>query len=113
MLPPQQQQQHDESENMQRQDKEDNKEKPKTTSGKKEGKDKYSSSPRGRGRGGISVLSHRRGGHVQLVGKNTFAAPRAIIRPLGFSQQKPSTVKKQDDEAPKSNEDFRKMLLKQ
>lgn len=99
---------------MQKQDEEG---KPDKTQGKQEAKqDKYSASPRGRGRGGrsSSVLSHRRGGHVQLVGKNTFAAPRAIIRPLGFTQPKPALAKKQQqDEEPKSNEDFRKMLLNQ
>ena len=104
-------QHHDGEDNIEKQDREDHEEK--EIHGKKEEKVKYTPSSRGRGRGGrTSVLSHRRGGHVQLVGKNTFAAPRAIIRPLGFSKQRPSNVGKQDDE-PKSNQDFRKMLLKE
>ncbi|KAI5070523.1 hypothetical protein GOP47_0014866 [Adiantum capillus-veneris] len=68
----------------------------------------------GRGRGGRSsgaLVSHRRGGHVQLTGKNTFAAPRSIARPLGFSQKGQVEGMKPDE--PKSNEDFRKMLSKE
>lgn len=70
---------------------------------------------RGRGRGGTSnvlPISHRRGGHVQLTGKNTFAVPRSIARPLGFSQRRQQAEDMKPDE-PKSNEDFRKMLSKQ
>ncbi|MCO5600438.1 hypothetical protein L7F22_054551 [Adiantum nelumboides] len=73
-----------------------------------------STSSRGRGRGGrsnASLVSHRRGGHLQLTGKNTFAAPRSLARPLGFTQQ--GQVEDMKPDEPKSNEDFRKMLSKQ
>ncbi|KAK1287180.1 hypothetical protein QJS10_CPB19g00314 [Acorus calamus] len=51
----------------------------------------------------------RRGGHVQLEGKNTFAMPRAVVKPLGWSNK---DSKKEGDEKPKSNDEFRDMLLK-
>lgn len=63
------------------------------------------------GRLSAMLASHRRG-HVQLSGKNTFAVPRAIVRPLGFSQQGHPKEEKQE-EALKSNQEFRKMLLKE
>lgn len=67
----------------------------------------------GRGRGGrfpAMPVSHRRGGHVQLTGKNTFAVPRSLTRPLGVSQRGHVQV---TEEEPKSNDDFRKMLSKE
>ncbi|KAK1274923.1 Heterogeneous nuclear ribonucleoprotein 1 [Acorus gramineus] len=51
----------------------------------------------------------RRGGHVQLEGKNTFAMPRAVVKPLGWSNK---DSKKEGEEKPKSNDEFREMLLK-
>lgn len=71
-------------------------------------------SNRGRGRGGKfnpSHALHRRGGHVQLSGRNTFALPRAIARPLGFSGREGKEVVQ--EEVPKSNKEFRDMLLNQ
>ncbi|XP_058089960.1 uncharacterized protein LOC131236659 isoform X2 [Magnolia sinica] len=56
-----------------------------------------------------SSVSHRRGGHVQLVGKNTFALPRTLARPLGWGK---SELKNEGDDKPKSNDEFRNMLLK-
>lgn len=47
---------------------------------------------------------------VQLKGKNTFAVPRNV-RPLGFTAIKPKSVEG-EDETPKSNDEFRNMLLK-
>lgn len=48
-------------------------------------------------------------------GKNTFAVPRAIVRPLGWTDKnKPKTERNQEQEEdlnPKSNDEFRKMLL--
>uniref|UniRef100_A0A166I0D0 RRM domain-containing protein n=1 Tax=Daucus carota subsp. sativus TaxID=79200 RepID=A0A166I0D0_DAUCS len=55
-----------------------------------------------------------RGKEVQLKGKNTFAAPRNV-RPLGYTSNintKPDVVGEVADEQPKSNDEFRKMLLK-
>ncbi|XP_021751475.1 squamous cell carcinoma antigen recognized by T-cells 3-like isoform X2 [Chenopodium quinoa] len=46
---------------------------------------------------------------VQLKGKNTFAVPRNV-RPLGFKAIKPKD--EGDDEKPKSNDEFRNLLLK-
>lgn len=48
---------------------------------------------------------------VELKGRNTFAVPRAV-RPLGWSSQKPGESKDDGDEKPKSNDEFRKMFLK-
>ena len=48
--------------------------------------------------------------HVQLKGKNTFAVPRNIAA-LARTSRKPET-KEQDEEKPKSNDEFRKMFSK-
>eukprot|EP00252_Welwitschia_mirabilis_P019730 TRINITY_DN4649_c0_g1_i2.p1 TRINITY_DN4649_c0_g1~~TRINITY_DN4649_c0_g1_i2.p1 ORF type:complete len:822 (+),score=189.82 TRINITY_DN4649_c0_g1_i2:143-2608(+) len=50
------------------------------------------------------TVSHRRAGHVKLEGSNTFAVPRTVAR---RHESHP-----QGEEAPKSNEEFRKLLLK-
>lgn len=55
-------------------------------------------------------VSHRRGGHVQLIGKNTFAMPRNVARSLGGSSN--DQKNEADDDKPKSNDEFRKMLFK-
>lgn len=47
---------------------------------------------------------------LAVKGKNTFAVPRNV-RPLGFSANKPKAVEG-EDEIPKSNDEFRNMLLK-
>ncbi|TYI06870.1 hypothetical protein ES332_A10G189200v1 [Gossypium tomentosum] len=47
---------------------------------------------------------------IQLKGKNTFAVPRNF-KPLGWTTSKPGT-KKEEDEKPKSNDEFRKMFMK-
>ncbi|TYH48865.1 hypothetical protein ES332_D10G097000v1 [Gossypium tomentosum] len=47
---------------------------------------------------------------IQLKGKNTFAVPRNV-KPLGWTTSKPGT-KKEEDEKPKSNDEFRKMFMK-
>ncbi|KAK9287375.1 hypothetical protein L1049_015793 [Liquidambar formosana] len=49
--------------------------------------------------------------NVQLKGKNTFALPRTIARPLGWTKNKPEP-EEGVDEKPKSNDEFRKMFLK-
>lgn len=48
------------------------------------------------------------GDNIQIKGKNTFAVPRNV-RPLGWISNKP---KNEDDEKPKSNDEFRKMFIK-
>ncbi|XXG39422.1 hypothetical protein AAC387_Pa01g0384 [Persea americana] len=55
-------------------------------------------------------VSHRRGGHVQLLGKNTFAMPRNVARSLGGSSN--DQTNEANDDKPKSNDEFRKMLFK-
>ncbi|XP_062195601.1 uncharacterized protein LOC133898842 [Phragmites australis] len=49
-------------------------------------------------------------GDTKITGKNTFAAPRAVVKPLGWTQRD----EKSDggSEELKSNEEFRNMLLK-
>lgn len=47
---------------------------------------------------------------VELRGKNTFAVPRTLIRPLGVSKTGPK--KAADEDTPKSNDEFRKLFLK-
>ncbi|PON82152.1 RNA binding protein [Trema orientale] len=48
--------------------------------------------------------------HVQLKGKNTFAVPRNVAA-LNRTAKKPET-KEQDEEKPKSNDEFRKIFTK-
>eukprot|EP01018_Ginkgo_biloba_P013147 Gb_27590 [translate_table: standard] len=57
-----------------------------------------------------AIVSHRRGGHVKLTGSNTFAMPRNVTRPLGWGTKDGRST--ETEETPKSNEEFRKMLLK-
>lgn len=54
--------------------------------------------------------SSKRHDRIQLKGKNTFAVPRNV-RALGWSANKPKTVEG-EEEKPKSNNEFREMLLK-
>ncbi|XP_043722052.1 squamous cell carcinoma antigen recognized by T-cells 3 isoform X2 [Telopea speciosissima] len=56
-----------------------------------------------------SSVSKRREDRVQLKGKNTFAVPRNLVRPLGWSKNEQTS---EEDEKPKSNDEFRDMLLK-
>ncbi|KAF6146473.1 hypothetical protein GIB67_037773 [Kingdonia uniflora] len=48
---------------------------------------------------------------VQFKGKNTFAIPRNLVRLLGYSKNEPKK-KEEIEENSKSNDEFRKMLLK-
>ncbi|XP_028762841.1 squamous cell carcinoma antigen recognized by T-cells 3 [Neltuma alba] len=48
------------------------------------------------------------GDNIQIKGKNTFAVPRNV-RALGWTSNKPKT---EEDETPKSNDEFRKMFIK-
>ena len=48
--------------------------------------------------------------HIQLKGKNTFAVPRNVSA-LSRTAKKPET-EEQDDEKPKSNDEFRKMFIR-
>ncbi|XP_002527822.2 squamous cell carcinoma antigen recognized by T-cells 3 [Ricinus communis] len=48
--------------------------------------------------------------NIQLKGKNTFLVPRNV-KPLGWDANKPKTVE-EGDEKPKSNDEFRKMFIK-
>lgn len=48
--------------------------------------------------------------NVVLQGKNTFAMPRSV-KPMGWSAGKPKTTEG-EEEKPKSNDEFRQMLLK-
>ncbi|GAB2236082.1 hypothetical protein Droror1_Dr00027817 [Drosera rotundifolia] len=54
--------------------------------------------------------------NIQLKGKNTFAAPRAIarpqtVKPLGWTKPEPK-ANEGEEEKPKSNDEFRKMFIK-
>ncbi|KAI3863457.1 hypothetical protein MKX03_005922 [Papaver bracteatum] len=58
-----------------------------------------------------AAVDSKQGDRRELKGKNTFAVPRNLARPLGWT--KPVTKKEEEnDEVPKSNDEFRKMLLK-
>ncbi|CAN1352409.1 Squamous cell carcinoma antigen recognized by T-cells 3, partial [Linum perenne] len=48
---------------------------------------------------------------VQLKGKNTFAVPRNMVKPLGWSDKQPKCIE-EGDEQPKSNDEFRKLFIK-
>ncbi|KAF9587173.1 hypothetical protein IFM89_039613 [Coptis chinensis] len=56
-----------------------------------------------------SSILNRHGDNIQLRGRNTFAVPRTVVRTLGRSNNDP---KKESDETPKSNDEFRNLLLK-
>lgn len=59
------------------------------------------------------AVSNRQGGHVKLTGSNTFALPRNVARaarPLGWGVKDNRSI--EAEETPKSNEEFRKFLLK-
>ena len=49
--------------------------------------------------------------NIQFKGKNIFAVPRNV-RTLGLSANKSKTVE-EGDEKPKSNDEFRKMFIKE
>lgn len=57
-----------------------------------------------------SSVAHRRGGLVELKGKNTFAVPRNVARSILGSNNEQKN--EQGNDEPKSNDEFRKMLLK-
>ena len=61
--------------------------------------------------GQISSSKAHRDDNVQLKGRNTFAVPRNV-RPLGWIDKNKKTEEEKTDETPKSNDEFRKMLLK-
>ncbi|GMI81903.1 EMBRYO DEFECTIVE 140 [Hibiscus trionum] len=52
----------------------------------------------------------KRDEHIQLKGKNTFAVPRNV-KALGWTANKAGT-RTEEDEKPKSNDEFRKMFMK-
>ncbi|KAE8711206.1 hypothetical protein F3Y22_tig00110300pilonHSYRG00004 [Hibiscus syriacus] len=52
----------------------------------------------------------KRDERIQLQGKNTFAVPRNV-KPLGWTANRPGS-RTEDDEKPKSNDEFRKMFMK-
>ncbi|KAM0946470.1 putative RNA recognition motif domain, LSM-interacting domain, RNA-binding domain superfamily [Dioscorea sansibarensis] len=89
--------------------------KKRTTNGKGPGQpDQGQSSNKYRGgttsSSGTDVLeSHET--NMKPKGSNTFAAPRAVVRPLGWTDGKAKP--KESLEPPKSNDQFREMLLKQ
>ncbi|KAI8555106.1 hypothetical protein RHMOL_Rhmol05G0148400 [Rhododendron molle] len=61
-----------------------------------------------------STNPHNDGDNIQLKGKNTFAVPRTV-RPLGWTDKnnlKMEVAEEGEDEKPKSNDEFRKMLLR-
>lgn len=59
------------------------------------------------------MVSHRRGGHVNLMASNTFAVPRTVARPLGWGiPQEIVLPNPGGEEAPKSNSEFRNIFLK-
>lgn len=60
-----------------------------------------------------TAVSNQQEGHVKLTGRNTFAMPRNVARaarPLGWGVQDNRNI--DAEETPKSNEEFRKFLLK-
>ncbi|KAG9457040.1 hypothetical protein H6P81_001548 [Aristolochia fimbriata] len=59
----------------------------------------------------VASVSHRRGSHVQLTGKNTFAMPRSVVRPLGWSANEPEGEESTDRKFT-SNDEFRNLLVK-
>lgn len=58
-----------------------------------------------------STSKSRESEGIQLKGKNTFALPRNV-KPLGWTATKPKADEGGDDEKPKSNDEFRQMLLR-
>ncbi|CAI0376799.1 unnamed protein product [Linum tenue] len=56
--------------------------------------------------------SHKPAEDVMLKGKNTFAVPRNMVKPLGWTDRQPKPPAEDGDEQPKSNDEFRKMFIK-
>lgn len=63
----------------------------------------------GKARPSILRSTDRRAHQIQLVGKNTFAAPRSLTRSLGLTNKESKPGLKSGEQF-KSNEEFRKML---
>ncbi|KAM3762796.1 hypothetical protein ACB098_01G372800 [Castanea mollissima] len=59
--------------------------------------------------GGSATQKHRFD-NFPIKGKNTFAVPRSVVKPLGWTANEPKT--EEGDEKPKSNDEFRKMFIK-
>ncbi|KAL9249502.1 RNA-binding protein 34-like protein [Drosera capensis] len=64
----------------------------------------------------IPLAENGKSPNIQLKGKNTFAAPRAIarpqtVKPLGWTKPEPK-ANKGEEEKLKSNDEFRKMFIK-
>ncbi|URE31735.1 Suppressor of forked protein (Suf) [Musa troglodytarum] len=57
-----------------------------------------------------ATIVDKRGSSGKLAGSVTFAAPRALVKPLGWTKREAKPD--QDNEKPKSNDEFRDMLLK-
>lgn len=72
-------------------------------------------SSRGKSESQTQSSSSKHDEDIQLIGRNTFAVPRNV-KPLGWSNrgkpQQSEVAKEQEGEIPKSNDEFRKMLLK-
>ncbi|KAL9681131.1 hypothetical protein QQ045_012912 [Rhodiola kirilowii] len=79
----------------------------------KRGKESGGNSGSAKG-GEAATKDHGQGDGVQLKGKNTFAVPRNV-RPLGLQMTTKRPVNEEEGEAekPKSNDEFRKMFLKE
>ncbi|XP_064934501.1 uncharacterized protein LOC135582506 isoform X4 [Musa acuminata AAA Group] len=57
-----------------------------------------------------ATIVDKRGSSGKFTGSVTFAAPRALVKPLGWTKREAKPD--QDNEKPKSNDEFRDMLLK-
>lgn len=56
-----------------------------------------------------AFVGDKDGSNKKFTGSVTFAAPRALVRPLGWT--KTEAAPDADSEHPKSNDEFRNMLL--
>ncbi|CAN0913328.1 Squamous cell carcinoma antigen recognized by T-cells 3 [Linum grandiflorum] len=65
------------------------------------------SAPETRGDSETAEVSHRQSEKLQ----NTFAVPRSMVKPLGWSDKQRKATEEGDEE-PKSNDEFRKMFIK-
>ncbi|WOL03631.1 squamous cell carcinoma antigen recognized by T-cells 3 isoform X2 [Canna indica] len=67
---------------------------------------------RSRKDGPDATVVAQRGPNQRLAASVTFAAPRALVKPLGWTRRDEKHDQDQDGETPKSNDEFRDMLLK-
>lgn len=65
------------------------------------------------GSGKTEASSSSRRNSIELKGRNTFAMPRSVAKPLGWTPGEGRVPSQgEEEEKPKSNDEFKELLLK-